>query len=278
MKRMRYMALALSMAALLVLLTACGGGGEETPTTTVNADGTLSGEATDTINIYMCAEYLSEDAANELIDQLTGSLDMFSDGGVTVNLTCVATGSGEDPTMQMAGMMKLTAAIAAQEVDIVIADEANAARNARSDTFYALSDLLTEDEITALGANALSYSLLDDAGEPTGENTPACGVDLSSDARFDAVFGDVPVGAFVAANSPNLENSKELLRELIAGLDSSSTASVQDSGDEAAQDALDAATGGTADDSDAAEADDASDAAATDGDAAATEAPAADAA
>ena len=127
MKQMRYIALALSMAVLLMTLTACGGGGEETPTTTVNADGTLSGEATDTLNVYMCAEYLNEDAANELIDQLTSSLDMFSDGGVTVNLTCVATGSGEDPTMQMAGMMKLTAAIAAQEVDVVIADEANAA-------------------------------------------------------------------------------------------------------------------------------------------------------
>lgn len=233
MKQMRYIALVLSMAVLLMTLTACGGGGEETPTTTVNADGTLSGEATDTLNVYMCAEYLNEDAANELIDQLTSSLDMFSDGGVTVNLTCVATGSGEDPTMQMAGMMKLTAAIAAQEVDVVIADEANAARNARSDTFYALSDLLTEDEISALGTNALSYSLLDDQGEPTGESTPACGVDLSSDARFDAVFGDVPVGVFVAANSPNLENSKALLRGLIGGLDSSANASVQDSGDDA---------------------------------------------
>ena len=243
MKQMRYIALALSMAVLLMTLTACGGGGEETPTTTVNADGTLSGEATDTLNVYMCAEYLNEDAANELIDQLTSSLDMFSDGGVTVNLTCVATGSGEDPTMQMAGMMKLTAAIAAQEVDVVIADEANAARNARSDTFYALSDLLTEDEISALGTNALSYSLLDDQGEPTGESTPACGVDLSSDTRFDAVFGDVPVGVFVAANSPNLENSKALLRGLIGGLDSSANASVQDSGDDAAQDALDAASG-----------------------------------
>ena len=53
MKQMRYIALVLSMAVLLMTLTACGGGGEETPTTTVNADGTLSGEATDTLNVYL---------------------------------------------------------------------------------------------------------------------------------------------------------------------------------------------------------------------------------
>ena len=263
MKRTRYAALALCMAALLLALTACSGGGEEAPTTTVNADGTLSGEATDVLNVYMCAEYLSEDAANELMDELTSSLEMFSDGGVTVNLTCVATGSGEDPTMQMAGMMKLTAAIAAQEVDVVIADESNAARNARSDTFYALSDLLTEDEITALGANTLSYSLLDDEGEPTDESTPECGVDLSSDARFDAVFGDVPVGVFVAANSPNLENSKAFLRELTAGLDDQAAATVQDGGDDAASGKGAEDTADAADATDDASSDDATDATGT---------------
>ena len=118
--------------------------------------------------------------------------------------------------MQMAGMMKLTMALAAQEVDVIIADELNAARNARSDSFYALSDLLTADEIAALGDRALSYELLDDEGNPSGEMSPACGVDVTGDSALVHVVGNAQVGAFVAGNAPNLENAKDLMRALIS--------------------------------------------------------------
>lgn len=263
MKHVKYAALAVCMAALMALMSACSGG-EQAPAATEGADGTLTGEATDALNIYMCADLLSEDAANELVGKLAEELD-----GVNVTLNCVVTGGGADPTMQMGGMLKLTSAVAAGEVDVVIADEANAARNARSEMFYPLSDILTDDEVDALGNLALSYSMVDDMGEPTDETTPLCGIDLSGDERFKTVFGDVPVGAFVAANSPNLENSKALMRALMANLDEAGAAQVQDSGDDSAQADLDAAAGtanaadeaGATDEADAADEADEADAA-----------------
>ena len=99
---------------------------------------------------------------------------------------------------------------------MIIADELNAARNARSDSFYALSDLFTADEIAALGDRALSYELLDDEGNPSGEMSPACGVDVTGDSSLVNVVGNAQVGAFVAGNAPNLENAKDLMRALIS--------------------------------------------------------------
>lgn len=214
MNNFRRVSLALAMLMLMLALTACGGN-TEAPVTTKNADGTLSSEKTNVLNVYLCAQYVDEAAAQELAGQLRESVPGLKDGTYTLNVSCIATGSGEDPTMQMASMMKLTAAMASQEVDVIIADEANAARNARSEAFYALSDLMTADEIAALGERALSYELLDDMGEPSGEMTPECGVDVSGDSELEKVFGNARIGAFVAANAPNLENSKDLVRALV---------------------------------------------------------------
>lgn len=215
MKYLKRISLAMALVMVMLALTACGGG-SEAPVTTKNEDGTLSAEETQALNVYVCAQYVNADAAQELVDKLNESVESLKDGTYKLEVTCVSTGSGEDPSMQMAGMMKLTMALAAQEVDVIIADELNAARNARSDSFYALSDLFTADEIAALGDRALSYELLDDEGNPSGEMGPACGVDVTGDSALVNVVGNAQVGAFVAGNAANLENAKDLMRALIS--------------------------------------------------------------
>lgn len=228
MKQLRKFALAAALCAMALAFTACGGSGPDAPQVTQNPDGTLSAEKSDAINIYMCAEYLSEDAANELMDELKSSVDALKNGAIKLNTEYIITGDGQDPTMQMAGMMKLGASVAAQEVDILIADDVNAARNARGDTFHPLSDLLTEDEIAKLGKRALAYETVDEDGNLTGTMTPVCGIDLTGDERLRKIFGDKKVGIFVAGNAPNFENSKivfEALTERIAAASAPDAAS-----------------------------------------------------
>lgn len=212
MKRLKQIMMAAMLIAMALMLAACGG--DSAPAPTRSPDGTFSGAATDALNIVFCADLLNEEAAQQYVDALTAELDMFKDGAVKVNLACIMTGGDADPAMQMAGIMKLSAAIAAQEVDVLIADEANAARNARADNFFALSDIMTAGQIAALNVGALSYEELNEEGHPAGNMLPACGIDLSADERLQAVFGKEQIGAFAVGNAPNLENAKALMNAL----------------------------------------------------------------
>lgn len=204
----------ISVVLMLVMMVftfaACGGSETAAPTAVPGADGTLSADKTDKLNIYLCGTYVDENC----LDALKSVVSAAVGDGVTVTYDTISTGGGSDPSMQMAGMMKLTAAIAAKEVDIIIADETNAARNARSEAFYALSDVMTADEISALGERALAYDMLNDDGSATGEKTPICGVDLTGDEVVTSAMGNVSAGAFVAGNAANLENAKTVIKAL----------------------------------------------------------------
>jgi hypothetical protein len=216
MKTVKNIAMILALSMLMLALTACGGEETPAPTATVGADGTLESESTQALNIYLCADFLSEEASQALADQLRSAVPELADGSIAINVNTTMTGGGADPTMQMASMMKLTGAMAAQEVDVVIADEANAARNARSESFYTLSDLFTEDELSALGGRGLSYDMVDEEGNPISERTPVCGVDVTGDELFTPIFGNAQIGAFIVGNAPDLENAKVLVKALMA--------------------------------------------------------------
>lgn len=213
MKKIKRIAMMLALMLLAVMLTACGGDAPDT-TAKVNDDGTVAGTATDTLNIVMYADLLNEDAAQQYVNGLKDSMDMFKDDVANVNLTCIMTGGDADPTMQMAGIMKMSVAIAAQEVDIIIADADNAARDARAENYYALSEILTAEQIAALEGRVMDFEETDFEGNLTGGRTPAYGVNMSDDAGLQAVFGNESIGVFVAGNAPNLENAKALLMAL----------------------------------------------------------------
>ena len=204
--------LLLALVMIMFTFAACGGGETAAPTAVPGEDGTLSADKTDKLNVYLIATYVDENGLDSLKSFISDTLG----DGVTVNYDTTFTGDGSDPSVQMAGMMKLTAAIAAKEVDLIIADDTNAARNARSEAFYELSDILTADEISALGDKALSYDMLDDEGSASGEKTPVCGVDITGDEVITPAMSSSSVGAFAACNAANLENAKTVLKALAA--------------------------------------------------------------
>lgn len=202
--------LLLALVMIMFTFAACGGGETAAPTAVPGEDGTLSADKTDKLNVYLISTYVDENGLDSLKSFISDTLG----DNVTVNYDTTFTGDGSDPSVQMAGMMKLTAAIAAKEVDLIIADDTNAARNARSEAFYELSDILTADEISALGDKALSYDMLDDEGNASGEKTPVCGVDITGDEVITPAMGSSSVCAFAAGNAANLENAKTVLKAL----------------------------------------------------------------
>lgn len=204
--------LLLALVMIMFTFAACGGGETAAPTAVPGEDGTLSADKTDKLNVYLIATYVDENGLDSLKSFISDTLG----DGITVNYDTTFTGDGSDPSVQMAGMMKLTAAIAAKEVDLIIADDTNAARNARSEAFYELSDILTADEISALGDKALSYDMLDDEGNASGEKAPVCGVDITGDEVITPAMGSSSAAAFVAGNAANLENAKTVLKALAA--------------------------------------------------------------
>ena len=204
--------LLLALVMIMFTFAACGGGETAAPTAVPGEDGTLSADKTDKLNVYLIAAYVDENGLDSLKSFISDTLG----DGVTVNYDTTFTGDGSDPSVQMAGMMKLTAAIAAKEVDLIIADDTNAARNARSEAFYELSDILTADEISALGDKALSYDMLDDEGNASGEKTTVYGVDITGDEIITTAMSSTSAGAFVAGNAANLENAKTVLKALAA--------------------------------------------------------------
>lgn len=204
--------LLLALVMIMFTFAACGGGETAAPTAVPGEDGTLSADKTDKLNVYLISTYVDENGLDSLKSFISDTLG----DDVTINYDTTFTGDGSDPSAQMAGMMKLTAAIAAKEVDLIIADDTNAARNARSEAFYELSDILTADEISALGDKALSYDMLDDEGNASGEKTPVCGVDITGDEVITPAMSSSSVGAFAACNAANLENAKTVLKALAA--------------------------------------------------------------
>ncbi len=204
--------LLLALVMIMFTFAACGGGETAAPTAVPGEDGTLSADKTDKLNVYLISAYVDENGLDSLKSFISDTLG----DDVTINYDTTFTGDGSDPSVQMAGMMKLTAAIAAKEVDLIIADDTNAARNARSEAFYELSDILTADEISALGDKALSYDMLDEEGNASGEKTPVCGVDITGDEVITPAMGSSSACAFVAGNAANLENAKTVLKALAA--------------------------------------------------------------
>lgn len=204
--------LLLALVMIMFTFAACGGGETAAPTAVPGEDGTLSADKTDKLNVYLISTYVDENGLDSLKSFISDTLG----NDVTIHYDTTFTGDGSDPSVQMAGMMKLTAAIAAKEVDLIIADDTNAARNARSEAFYELSDILTADEISALGDKALSYDMLDDEGNASGEKTPVYGVDITGDEVITPAMGSSSAGAFVTGNAANLENAKTVLKALAA--------------------------------------------------------------
>lgn len=190
-------ALICALTAMLAL-TSCGG------------DDTASGDSE--LNVTVSAAYVPDETLQSYADSFFAAHPEWEG---QVEFTAQNMGSEEtDGTMYGAQVMQQSAAVAAGELDIMICDESTAARGCRSELFYTLDELFTEEEIAGFG-ETLSYEEVDTDGNPTGEMTPVCGVRLEDD-QLDSIFGEDGAGIFIVANA-DIEQAKQLFLDLIAG-------------------------------------------------------------
>lgn len=162
-----------------------------------------------------CATYVDEDAVETCGERIKTDLPELTIDGVEPSFVGMNMGDSEsDPMGTMAGMTKFTAMVSGGELDVVISDLENAARNARGEAFLDVSSYLTDEELEEYEDKLLSFDMVDDEGNPTGEKTAVCGLDLSDNETISSLVGQ-DCGVFVVANTTHLDQAAELVRYLL---------------------------------------------------------------
>ena len=177
--------------------------------------------------IAFCSLYINDNAVSEYAASLQNSMpELRIDGNAPL---CTPMIMGEvqndieagvinDPMMAMGGMIKLAALVATGEIDVVIADLDNAARDARGDMYLPLVEVFTEQELSALSDRLLSFDLVETDGYetiPTGERTPICGINITGNEAMTPIFGNQEIGVFIVANTKNLGLAKSVMLSLV---------------------------------------------------------------
>ena len=174
-------------------LTSCGGGDSSA------------------LQVVAANTFVSEDALTAYSDELLAAHPEWAEGETAVEFTALSLGSEEsDAAAYGAGIMKVSAMVASGEIDVMICDLENAARNGRSDVYLPLEDFLSEEEMAAYSALALSFDMVDDEGNPTGEQTAACGLSLTGSDALSDIYGESEYGVFIVANTENVEQAKDV--------------------------------------------------------------------
>lgn len=134
------------------------------------------------------------------------------DSSITgVDCTTISLGSSQtDPAGYMAASMQLTGLVAAGDLDAIFFDIEGAAASARNDTFYALSDLFTEEELAKMEGKTIDYAQVDEEGNETQERTAEVGLDVSNEEELTQILRSERVGLYIVGNAPHLEQAKTL--------------------------------------------------------------------
>lgn len=128
-----------------------------------------------------------------------------------VDCTTISLGSSQtDPAGYMAASMQLTGLVAAGDLDAIFFDIEGAAASARNDTFYALSDLFTEEELAKMEGKTIDYAQVDEEGNETQERTAEVGLDVSNEEELTQILRSEQVGLYIVGNAPHLEQAKTL--------------------------------------------------------------------
>ena len=124
------------------------------------------------------------------------------------SVSYLLTGSGktQDARLQDTfGQSQFAAMITAREVDIVICALEDDDMLAKNESFMALDQIFSEAEQLALQDRLITYP-----SDPL-----AYGIDITGHTAVQSVFGNSPVGIFLADNCPNPELAKGLIRQLV---------------------------------------------------------------
>ena len=116
----------------------------------------------------------------------------------------------------MAGTVQLTGFIASQEIDVIFFDIESAAADARNDTFYALSDLFTEEELAKMDGKTIDYAQVDEEGHETSERTDAVGYNVSAEEELAEFMNSDEVGIYIVGNAPHVDQAKALLLSYVS--------------------------------------------------------------
>ena len=170
-------------------------------------------ESVEGFQTVFCATYVDEDSVASYGETVSAALPELTVDGEEPLFTAMSMGdSDEDPMGTMAGMTRFTAMLSNGELDVVVSDLENAARNARGEVFLDVSSYLTEEEQEEYADRLLSFDMLDDSGNPTGEKTAVCGIDVSDNETLSALAGGGECGVFIVANTDHLEQATALVR------------------------------------------------------------------
>jgi len=170
---------------------------------------------------------MNESAISQFENLLKNEIPELTIGGNAPLFTAMVMGEVQndaesaiiiDPMFAIGGMMKLPALIAAGELDMMICDMENAARNARGDMFMPLGDIFSDEELAELSGRLLSFDLVESDGYETvatGEKTLVCGINVSDNAALKSIFGNQEIGVFIVANTKNVDLVKTVMLSLI---------------------------------------------------------------
>lgn len=200
----RRISLVALLLAVLVAATGCSAG---------------SDTSSASLQVAVAATYVSEEATTALEADLKAAFPALNTEEASMVISGISTGDSEkDPETTMAGMARMMGMMASGEIELLICDSDNARRYGDGGEAYVpISDLFTDDELAALGLTAVSVPLLDEEGNPTGEMSGACGIDLSSCTALTQSIYKTDIAAYVLVNTTNVENAKAVIKHLAAG-------------------------------------------------------------
>ncbi|MGI5894202.1 MAG: hypothetical protein ACOX6P_06360 [Candidatus Merdivicinus sp.] len=171
-------------------------------------------EDSNALQVTVCNSYVDETLLDQYESDMLASNPSWTEEGSVVEFTSMNLGTeAADPAAYGASIMKISAMVAAKELDVMICDLENAARNARSGMYATLDEIFTEEELEPFADQFLTFDMVDDDGNPTGEQTPVCGISLSNDA-LSGIYGESEYGLFIVGNTENLDLAKDVFLQI----------------------------------------------------------------
>lgn len=177
------------------------------------------GEESAALQILAESSYVDTEQLDAYAETFSAGSDALAAAGKTAEFTGLSVGTEDgDPTVYAASTMKADAMIAANEVDMMLCSLDEAARNARGEYYYNLEELFTPEELAQIPEeDLLSFDLVDEESNPTGEKTPVCGVKISGNEALDSAIPGEEYGLFIVGNTDDLDLAKEVFWEIVNG-------------------------------------------------------------
>ncbi len=174
-----------------------------------------SSKESSSIEILIGNSYVIPENFDSTTQDLIANHPDWQDEEATVGFTSINFGDPETDPYAGANIAKVSAMVAAKEVDIMICDMDNAARLARTEMFTPVEEILSEEDMEKYQDRLLTFELVDEEGNLTGEYTPACGISITGQEAFDKIYGEQEYGVFLVSNADPVENAEKVFMDIL---------------------------------------------------------------